>query len=76
MRTNEMETAGKLGVDAFNWIEILGTNYRACDVIWLHQTGEWPQGLIIHVNGDTKDDRWANLKLIPEAQIVTQIGNA
>lgn len=31
-------------------------------VIWLIQTGDWPQYDIDHLNGDKKDNRWTNLR--------------
>lgn len=41
---------------------IRGQSFVASRVIWAIQTGEWPQSLIDHKNGDTLDDRWENLR--------------
>lgn len=58
--------AGKLGKDGFNWVTLTHEGQRIrmrCDrVIWALQTGAYPAGEIIHVNGNNADDRWDNLR--------------
>lgn len=41
-----------------------GKMLRAHRVAWLLHYGEWPQGHIDHVNGDGKDNRLANLRVV------------
>ena len=48
-------------------IRIDGRTYPAPRVAWLYMTGEWPRGVVDHVNGDTTDNRWANLRDVPQA---------
>ena len=34
----------------------------AARVCWLVQTGDWPEHTIDHINGDSTDNRWENLR--------------
>lgn len=33
---------------------------------WRLQTGEWPEGVIDHINGDPTDNRFENLRDVPQ----------
>ena len=35
--------------------------YRASRLAWFYMTGQWPN-VIDHLNGDTDDNRWCNLR--------------
>ena len=37
-------------------------SYRAHRVIWLYMTGAWPVAVIDHIDTDTANNRWANLR--------------
>lgn len=55
-------------VDGYNVVDakVLGIgdeDVRFDHLIWLRQTGIWPDHGVIHINGDRSDDRWANLRL-------------
>jgi len=45
-------------------VGIFGHRYLFHRVIWLYMTGEWPgEHEIDHINNDSTDNRWTNLRL-------------
>lgn len=43
---------------------IFDVQYRAHRVVWLIQTGNWPDGQIDHINGIRDDNRLSNLRVV------------
>lgn len=56
--------------DAYGYIQIGvgGELVKAHRLAWFYMTGEWPPEDIDHVNGDRRDNRWANLRLASRAE--------
>ena len=42
-----------------------GKGYAAHRLVWLHMTGQMPQGDVDHINGVRDDNRWSNLRDVP-----------
>lgn len=47
-------------------IRLLGRTYRANRLAWLYMTGNWPTHFVDHINGIKDDDRWNNLRDVPQ----------
>jgi hypothetical protein len=57
--------AGHFDGNGYLRLAIKGSTYSATRVAWLLMTGEWPSSLFVidHINRDTTDNRWVNLRL-------------
>lgn len=49
-------------------IKLRNFNYLAHRLAWLYVYGEWPEGELDHINGDSLDNRIANLRLATTSQ--------
>lgn len=52
----------------YTMIKIDGQKYKAHRLAWLVMTGEWPDHRIDHINGDTHDNAWSNLRACDQTQ--------
>ena len=57
------QSAGCAGKRGYIYIGVEGKKYQAHRLAWLFVYGEWPKGLIDHINGDSRDNRIANLRV-------------
>lgn len=49
-------------------INVLGKKYFAHRLAWLYMTGEWPSGLIDHIDRDKLNNSWGNLRQVTQAE--------
>jgi hypothetical protein len=56
------DVAGNINAKGYSTIGICGKVYKTHRIVWLHVTGNWPIGLIDHINGNKSDNRFANLR--------------
>lgn len=54
--------AGAVADNGYITIKALGRNYRAHELAWCYMNGAFPDRRVIHRNGNTSDNRWANLR--------------
>ena len=46
----------------YKQITINGKVYQAHRLAWLYMTGKWPENFVDHINRDSSDNRWNNLR--------------
>lgn len=53
---------GSIKTDGYLGFQLIEKDYRAHRLAWLYMTGEWPEVLIDHKNGNPLDNRFENLR--------------
>ena len=66
-RMNAGDLAGCINSDGYLQVAFKATRYAAHRVIWMHVHGQWPDGMIDHINGIRTDNRIANLRDVSAA---------
>lgn len=66
--------AGYTVSKGYKQLKIAGRAYRTCRLAWLYVNGVWPTAQIDHQNRNTGDDRFENLRDVP--QTVNKLNNA
>lgn len=69
-RLNKIQTPVGKNTDKDGYLSITvdGVSYRAHRLDWLYVYGEFPKGLIDHINGVADDNRITNLRVVDDAQ--------
>jgi hypothetical protein len=57
------QEAGSVMSGGYRMINIDGCSYREHMLVWLAETGKWPDTIIDHKNHVTSDNRFSNLRL-------------
>lgn len=61
-RTVVGTVAGHFDGHGYRRVTIDGKIYRCGRLAWFYMTGQWPNGLIDHKDGDQANDVWTNLR--------------
>jgi hypothetical protein len=67
-RTRVGDWAGSVTSGGYKRVWIHGTTYAVHRLIWLYMTGEWPNELIDHIDGNPTNNRWNNLREATKSQ--------
>jgi len=62
------QKAGCINKQGRRQIAIEGKTYKSYRLAFLYMTGKWPDRWVDHINKDTSDDRWFNLRLATPKQ--------
>jgi hypothetical protein len=61
-RSRAGDVAGWTNSDGYRRVYIDGRAYTATHVIWCWMRGEWPEETIDHIDTDSTNNRWKNLR--------------
>ena len=67
-RMKEGVLAGTAHSNGYWSLRVERKPYLAHRVAWFFVNGEWPAGLIDHINGDRRDNRIANLRIANQSE--------
>lgn len=57
--------AGSVNSDGYLCITLQGRALRACRIAFLLITGDWPLGVVDHIDRDRSNNKWNNLRDVP-----------
>lgn len=58
---------GSLCGAGYYYISFDGERFSASTLAWLYMTGVWPDGIVDHINLNTRDNRFVNLRLTDQS---------
>lgn len=62
------QKAGNVHPEGYLRIRIDDVMYKAHRLAWIIMTGRWPDGVIDHINRINSDNRWTNLRDVPQSK--------
>lgn len=67
-RVRAGDLAGTSNGRGYIIVRVDGKIYPAHRIAWFLKTGEWPTGVIDHINRDGEDNRWENLRDVSQQE--------
>ena len=67
-RVKTGDAAGTENDQGYIIIRIDGQRYREHVLAWFYMTGEWPENEIDHIDGNSSNNKWKNLRTATHAQ--------
>ena len=61
-RINNGRPIGRVSWCGYIDIDLFERQYRAHRLAWLYMTGQWPNGVIDHIDGDRQNNAFSNLR--------------
>lgn len=61
------DVAGCARSDGYVRVQIAGHKYLSARLAWLYMTGQWPAHGVDHIDGDRTNNRWSNLRDVPQS---------
>ena len=66
--------AGGVDLRGYRHVKILGKVYRIHRLVWLIETGEWPEGDLDHIDQNKANNRFSNLRAATRSQNMSNRG--
>jgi hypothetical protein len=73
-RTKVGSVAGAVSVKGYVKIQVDRRLYAAHRLAWFYHYGEWPDGIVDHINRNRSDNRIANLRVVSASQNMRNCG--